>query len=58
MALGGQDGIFATLSSPQPDGTPTGSQTPPRDGAQGKREVFSDFRRLMNFGLRRETMGP
>ncbi|VDB95976.1 unnamed protein product [Peniophora sp. CBMAI 1063] len=56
VALGGQDGIFATLSSPQPDGTPTGSQTPPRDGAQGK--VFSDFRRLMNFGLRRETMGP
>ncbi|KAI0030938.1 Vps53-like protein [Vararia minispora EC-137] len=51
------EGFFATVGSPPPGASPGGVETPPRDGAQGKREVFSDFRRLMNFAVRRETAG-
>ncbi|KAA1472828.1 hypothetical protein DENSPDRAFT_865843 [Dentipellis sp. KUC8613] len=50
------EGIFAALTSPPHSGTPTGSDTPPRGETPApKREVFSDFRRFVSFGLRRET---
>jgi len=49
------EGIFSALSSPPMSGPPTGSDSS-RAGDQGpKREVFSDLRRFMTFGLRRES---
>lgn len=58
---GPAEGILAALSSPPLSGTPSGAETPPRaDGhaPAGKREVFSDFRRFVSFGLRRDTAPP
>ncbi|KAH9935765.1 Vps53-like protein [Fomitopsis serialis] len=54
---GAGEGIFAALASPPGAGTPTGTETPPKDGAT-KREVFQDFKRFVSFGLRRETLPP
>jgi hypothetical protein len=55
-ATAGQgDALRMAVGSPPPAGSPVGAETPPRDGTQGK--VFSDFRRLMNFAVRRETAG-
>ncbi|KAK7045611.1 Vacuolar protein sorting-associated protein 53 [Paramarasmius palmivorus] len=57
-ALSGHEGIFSGLASPPISGPPTGSGMP--DGYRGdqRREVFSDFRRFVTFGLRRDTQGP
>ncbi|KAI6040208.1 Vps53-like protein [Pisolithus marmoratus] len=56
---GGSDGALGMLNSPPSSGPPTGLST---DGtaAKGsepgqKREVFSDIRRFVTFGLRRDT---
>lgn len=48
------EGIRGALSSPPPSGPSIGSDTRNTDGAQ-KRDVFSDVRRLVSFGLRRDT---
>ncbi|KZT71823.1 hypothetical protein DAEQUDRAFT_744138 [Daedalea quercina L-15889] len=55
--LGAGEGILAALASPPGAGTPTGTDTPPKDGSM-KREVFQDFKRFVSFGLRRETLPP
>jgi len=60
LPLGGGDGIFATMAGPGPSGPSTGSSI--GDGAAGRadvhrREVFSDFRRFVSFGRRKDT-GP
>ncbi|KAI0358545.1 hypothetical protein OH77DRAFT_1420941 [Trametes cingulata] len=53
------ESILAALSSPPLAGVPSsGSDTPPRQDQTGRREVFSDFKRFVSFGLRRETMPP
>ncbi|KAJ6625846.1 Vps53-like protein [Mycena sp. CBHHK59/15] len=50
-------GIFAGLTSPGTSGPSTGtSMTDGRPGDQ--RQVFSDFRRFVSFGLRRDTQPP
>ncbi|KAK1230251.1 Vacuolar protein sorting-associated protein 53 [Marasmius sp. AFHP31] len=53
-----QDKIFSALASPPMSGPPTGGSG--TDGYRGdqRREVFSDFRRFVSFGLRRDTQGP
>ncbi|KAH7913280.1 Vps53-like protein [Hygrophoropsis aurantiaca] len=52
----GGDGVFAALASPPHSGPTTG------DGKAGepgpKREVFSDIRRFVSFGLRRDMQPP
>lgn len=48
------ESLFAALGSPPLSGPPTGDGASGRLGEQ-KREVFSDFRRFVSFGLRRET---
>lgn len=62
------EGILGALASPPPSGPATGSDYSPArtgeaaggagggGGGDKKREVFSDLRRLVSFGLRRETM--
>ncbi|KIJ68088.1 hypothetical protein HYDPIDRAFT_173763 [Hydnomerulius pinastri MD-312] len=55
------DGIFGALTSPPLSGPPTGSSGD--GGVKGnepgqKREVFSDIRRFVTFGLRRDTQPP
>ncbi|KAF9268827.1 hypothetical protein L218DRAFT_917932 [Marasmius fiardii PR-910] len=55
----GQDKIFAALASPPISGPPTGSGTSASDASRGeRREVFSDFRRFVSFGLRRDSPAP
>lgn len=55
------ESVFSALTSPPLSGPPTGSSN---DGsAKGseagqKREVFSDIRRFVTFGLRRDTQPP
>ncbi|KAI0829823.1 Vps53-like protein [Trametes gibbosa] len=50
------ESILAALSPPPLAGAPSsGSDTPPKDQSS-RREVFSDFKRFVSFGLRRETM--
>ncbi|KAF5348642.1 hypothetical protein D9758_006764 [Tetrapyrgos nigripes] len=53
------ESIFAGLASPPVSGPPTGSGSMV-DGGRGdqRREVFSDFRRFVSFGLRRDTQPP
>ncbi|KAF9050241.1 Vps53-like protein [Panaeolus papilionaceus] len=55
LPMGGiNEGIFASLAGPGLTGPSTGSSG--TDSAkEGRREVFSDFRRLVSFGLRKET---
>lgn len=48
------EGIFSGLASPPISGPPTGSST--ADG--GRPQVFSDFRRFVSFGLRRDSQAP
>ncbi|KIM45519.1 hypothetical protein M413DRAFT_442185 [Hebeloma cylindrosporum] len=60
LPLGGE-GIFASMTGPGQSGPPTGSST--GDSAAGKaenhrREVFSDFRRFVSFGLRKDSTAP
>jgi hypothetical protein len=48
----GTESLFAALASPPA----SGAQTPVVGGTgEGKREVFQDFKRLMTFGLRRDS---
>ncbi|KAJ6587222.1 Vps53-like protein [Mycena vulgaris] len=52
-----ESGIFGNLTSPGTSGPSTGtSMTDGRAGDQ--RQVFSDFRRFVSFGLRRDTQPP
>lgn len=60
-ASSGGESIFTALGSPPLSGPSTGSSA--ADGAasrtaEQKREVFSDFRRFVSFGLRRDTQPP
>ncbi|OSX65954.1 hypothetical protein POSPLADRAFT_1177410 [Postia placenta MAD-698-R-SB12] len=55
---GQSDGLLAALASPPAAGSSTGSDTPPRTDQAPRREVFSDFKRFVSFGLRRESMPP
>lgn len=53
------ESILAVLSSPQlTSQISSGSDTPPKSDGSAKREVFSDFRRLMSFAVRRDTVPP
>lgn len=62
LPLGGAaDGIFSGLTGPGASGPTTGSSGD--NGAAGraenhKREVFSDFRRFVSFGLRKDSAAP
>ena len=57
LPLGGSDGIFGSMTAgPGPSGPSTGSSDA---GAAKvdvhKREMFSDFRRFVSFGRKKET---
>lgn len=57
------EGLFhSTSTSTQGPSTPaTGTSTPDgtgRGGATSETKVFSDFRRFVSFGLRKDTVGP
>jgi len=53
----GESGIFGNLTSPGTSGPSTGTSV--ADGRPGdQRQVFSDFRRFVSFGLRRDTQPP
>ncbi|KAI5123978.1 hypothetical protein M0805_006390 [Coniferiporia weirii] len=55
-STGAAEGIFSTLASPPLSGPSTGSEGSLRAGEiNQKREVFSDLRRFVSFGLRRDT---
>jgi len=49
------ESIFSGLVSPPLSGPPTGSTDM---GRNERREVFSDFRRFVSFGLRRDSQAP
>ncbi|KAJ7346960.1 Vps53-like protein [Mycena albidolilacea] len=52
-----ESSIFANLTSPGTSGPSTGTSV--SDGRPGdQRQVFSDFRRFVSFGLRRDTQTP
>jgi len=53
----GGDRVFGGLVSPPVSGPPTGASTPDGRAAEQKREVFSDFRRFVNFGRRKDAGG-
>lgn len=59
---GSDHGVFGGLSSPPLSGPSTGSSADgiaAKGSEQGqKREVFSDIRRFVSFGLRRDTQPP
>ncbi|KIY61936.1 hypothetical protein CYLTODRAFT_494967, partial [Cylindrobasidium torrendii FP15055 ss-10] len=50
------EGMLSGLASPPLSGPPTGSSGATGAGAEAK--VFSDLRRFVTFGLRRDTTGP
>ncbi|TFK44162.1 Vps53-like protein [Crucibulum laeve] len=54
------EGIFASMVAPPMSGPPTGSSIGDNSGSRAgeKREVFSDFRRFVSFGLRKDSMAP
>lgn len=53
------DGIFSGMSSPPLSAPNTGDNNDAtKAGETRTREVFSDFRRLMTFGLRRDSATP
>ncbi|THH07754.1 hypothetical protein EW145_g3172 [Phellinidium pouzarii] len=53
------EGIFSALSSPPLSGPSTESEGSSRGGdVNQKREVFSDLRRFVSFGLRRDNAPP
>ena len=55
LPLGG-DGIFSSVSSgPGPSGPSTGSSDAGGKTDVHRREVFSDFRRFVSFGRRKDT---
>jgi len=49
------ESLFAALGSPPLSGPLTGDGVAGGRSTEQKREVFSDFRRFVSFGLRRET---
>lgn len=51
---GAAEGILSALGSPPLSGPPTGSDSSSKGGEQ-RREVFSDLRRFVTFGLRKDT---
>ncbi len=55
-ALSATESIFSGLVSPPMSGPPTGSTEGVRN--EQRREVFSDFRRFVSFGLRRDSQAP
>ncbi|KAG6827236.1 hypothetical protein H0H92_012692 [Tricholoma furcatifolium] len=58
LAMNGES-VFATMTSPAstgPIGAPNGGSDTLRGGE--RREVFSDLRRFVSFGLRKDTSGP
>ncbi|KAF8638746.1 hypothetical protein AX17_001987 [Amanita inopinata Kibby_2008] len=59
---GGGEGLFAGLTSQVPSGPSTGSSMMDAGGGarqnDQRREVFSDFRRFVGFGLRKDTLAP
>ncbi|KAH6906364.1 Vps53-like protein [Coprinopsis sp. MPI-PUGE-AT-0042] len=55
---GAVEGIFATLGSVPPSGPSTGTNTPDPTGRPGDRQVLSDLRRFVSFGLRRDSTAP
>ncbi|KII92548.1 hypothetical protein PLICRDRAFT_37313 [Plicaturopsis crispa FD-325 SS-3] len=58
LPISSGESMFAALGSPPLSGPSTGSSDR-TVGAEGqKREVFSDFRRFVSFGLRRDTQPP
>ena len=52
------ESILAALSSPPLTNAPSTGSDGTRSDQAGKREVFSDFKRFVSFGLRRETLPP
>ncbi|KAK0505224.1 Vps53-like protein [Armillaria luteobubalina] len=55
------DGVFSGLTPPPISGPPTGSSLGDSGLANrpgDRREVFSDFRRFVSFGLRRDSQAP
>ena len=53
------ESILAALSSPPLMTVPsTGSDGTNKSDQSSKREVFSDLKRFVSFGLRRETLPP
>ncbi|RDB16847.1 Vacuolar protein sorting-associated protein 53 [Hypsizygus marmoreus] len=53
------ESIFAAMTSPSSTGQSTGSNMDTMAGRVGdRREVFSDFRRFVSFGLRKDSMAP
>ncbi|TBU33936.1 Vps53-like protein [Dichomitus squalens] len=52
------ESILAALSSPQVANAPSTGSDGVRSDQASKREVFSDFKRFVSFGLRRETLPP
>ncbi|KAK0225464.1 Vps53-like protein [Armillaria fumosa] len=55
------EGVFSGLKSPPISGPPTGSSLGDNGLANRpgeRREVFSDFRRFVSFGLRRDSQAP
>lgn len=57
LPLAGES-IFASLATPTPSGPSTGSTIGEGRPGDQKREVFSDFRRFVSFGLRKDSMAP
>ncbi|EMD37699.1 hypothetical protein CERSUDRAFT_136451 [Gelatoporia subvermispora B] len=57
-ANAGESILAALASPPLGPSSSTGSDTPPRMDQGAQRQVFSDFKRFVSFGLRRETMPP
>lgn len=60
LAGGSGEGLFSSMTSPPSTGPSTGSSMAdtigPRPGE--RREVFSDFRRFVSFGLRKDSLAP
>ncbi|KAJ7497608.1 Vps53-like protein [Mycena latifolia] len=54
----GESGIFANLTSPGTSGPSTGTSVADGGRPGDQRQVFSDFRRFVSFGLRRDTQPP
>ncbi|KAF5328679.1 hypothetical protein D9619_011656 [Psilocybe cf. subviscida] len=60
LPLGQADSIFASMTGPGYSGPPTGSSNADAAGRaeDRRREVFSDFRRFVSFGLRKDSPAP
>jgi len=60
LPLGGtiSEGIFGSMVGPGQSGPPTGSNAGEHRAENPRREVFSDFRRFVSFGLRKDSTPP